>query len=379
VNKFHFDYDLYNLVKSNFLFEPSGAINFIINLPFMLPIKDKQIYTVNFTNASQVIIFDTFIDSINEPTFPDVKKEISLGNFSYNRSRIECVFFHNFEIKIDDDKKIYDLLNEALDILNIFINSLLMVLHDGNITNITPTSFFNGIFYQIISLPNFDILDSSFFLTNANYKTIMLPIDDDSFKIVRNIADKLYYEENAFKSVRILYNKAKYYVLNCNYSEAIIFMQMTIESFIRSIYKLSLKQEGKLEDEITDILEEISFMHLIKNKMPKLLEGNWSLNDNKIVSLWYNNVYKSRNKIIHGDFNPLEEECINLFLITNNFIDFLQKRINKIKKRAFYIYDEYYKLPPIFFIFSELDIDKIVKKFEQEKYNLFKGDNIFRL
>jgi len=379
MSEFHFDKDIYNLVKKNFLFEPKSAINFIISLPFMLPIKDKQIFDVNFCDSSKIIIFDTFHDSENYSLIPNKNKEATPSRMEYNRTRIECIIFSKEEIGKDDFEKASNLFGEVLETINTFINSLLMVIDDQRIYTISATDLYSVAFYQIIALPNFDIIDSFPLPIHSNFKCFMLPMDDEHFMVVSEVAKKLFYGENAFKSVRLLFSRTKYFITSGHYSEAVIFMQMTVESFIRTIYKLCLSNGGKSEDEIIQILEEIAFIQIIKEKMPKLLGGNWSLNDNKEVALWYKFVYKNRNRIIHGDFNPKEEECFDLFSMAYNFIAFLQERIYKNKRKKKFLYEEYFSLPIISLFASEINPDKLIKNFEKEGYNLFSGDNNFKL
>ena len=70
MNNFHFNQEVLKNIKNKLLFNPASSINYIISLPFYLPIKDKTVFDIHFKNQSTLYIFNTFFDKSTNALFP---------------------------------------------------------------------------------------------------------------------------------------------------------------------------------------------------------------------------------------------------------------------------------------------------------------------
>jgi len=364
-NEFHFNRNLFDSFKEKLHFTPTLAINYIIALPYTISVKDKTIFDIHFDNLSTIYIFDTFIERSTNALFPDNEKDldnVSTAGLHFNRTRIEMIVLSQEEFNADDYENIWSLFHHLLNRLNIFIDSYLMFVDDPNIY---PLSFLNldsAVFYQAIRLPGFEELAADPMFLHENTKKIMLPLPQEYYKPVEAIAQYLIHETNPFTPLRTIFNRSKYFFNNGNFSESIIYMQMAIESFIRTIFKIHLQENGLSDNEINETLDDMSFIRIVKEKMPSILGGNWSISGKKEIANWYKLVYENRNRIIHGTFSPQYFECPQILVSTVDAINYIGNRIKKTKKKNSTIYDNYMKLPEITLHYAEIDIDEIKKE-----------------
>lgn len=81
------------------------------------------------------------------------------------------------------------------------------------------------------------------------------------------------------------------------YDEAVISIQTSIEILIRIIYREVLICSGTSELDIEKILEDESFMSVVKKQLAKYIGGVWDITREETpIGKWYNNTYKIRNK-----------------------------------------------------------------------------------
>lgn len=361
-NEFHFNRDLYDSLKDKLLFTPTLAINYIISLPYTIPVKDKTVFDIHFDNLSTLYIFDTFLERTKSALYPDNEKDldnISKSGIHFNRTRIEMIVLSQDNFNRDDYDTIWSLFHHLLNRLNKFIDSYLMFVDDPNIYPLTFLNLESVVFYQALKLPEFEELAADPLLLHEKTKKIMLPLPQEYYKPVEAVALYLIHETNPFAALRTIFNRSKYFLNNGNFIESVIFMQMSIESFVRTIFKLHLHGVGQSDEEIDAILEDIAFIKIIKEKMPNILGGNWSLTGNNEIAKWYKLVYENRNRIVHGTFSPQYFECPQMLVCTVNAINYIGDRIKKTKKKNRNIYENYIKLPEITLHYSEIDIDEI--------------------
>ena len=136
---------------------------------------------------------------------------------------------------------------------------------------------------------------------------------------------------------------AKRYFKQGFYQEALLYAQISVEVFVRQLFKeILVEVDKKGEEEINGILENTSFMSIVKSKLPHILGGNWDITkENTEVGKWYKNTYQLRNRAIHVGIIPTFSETDKAIYDAIKFREFILDRI-KLNKKQYPKLNEYF-------------------------------------
>ena len=124
------------------------------------------------------------------------------------------------------------------------------------------------------------------------------------------------------------------------FSEAVTFAQTAVEVKIKRLFYYFLETEGLNENEISEAMENTSFMSMIKKEMSKRLGGVWDVTkEGSEIRNWYDRCYLLRNRVVHIGYNPELNEVEQALNEAKTFLFYIVQLIEKKKKT----YPELYK------------------------------------
>ncbi|WP_337814572.1 hypothetical protein [Intestinibacter sp.] len=311
--KLHFtvDYNKYKELKderigSKFDFDEKSLIQFMVRLPYYIPIQDETVLNIY---GSENYICTFLFKSINleKPLFSVANKDDSLfADKKY--TLVESIYITNKVL--DNDEKvmneIFDKLIETLNdiILSIIIKTKNTKIYRVNVQMLEPCSL-----YRIINLKSGEESESGLFLLNHNVEIeeelITLQEIPEILSLYKNVIEN---KVNLFiTSEEIMMRTLRYRDDGFN-KECIILAQLSVESFIRTLYREFLLNEGNDEITIEKEMNDVPFMSIVKKEMSKRIGGKWNIKGYGDVGNWYRDTYLKRNRVIHGGFEPSLEE-----------------------------------------------------------------------
>ena len=284
---------LYKNVK----FDINRFLEFEISLPFQLALEDKSLFSF--------------------------KKENCILHYFYKIREREEVMMEHKDLPV---KKYY---------------TSVIVATSYNF-NVTKEMLFPIIVMNLVNLEEIKNEESIFMLH------MDVPYKKESLK-----------QENIYECLRIynIYNEklnplihSESYVLKARRKfregfddEAVISIQTSIEILIRIIYREVLICSDISELDIEKILEDESFMSIVKKKLAKYIGGIWDITRKETpICNWYNNTYKMRNKIVHGGYFPTFNETDIAISAAMEFREYIFKRVRE-KKKVYSKLNEYFK------------------------------------
>ncbi|MGZ5601477.1 MAG: hypothetical protein ACXWFX_12885 [Methylobacter sp.] len=343
INEKYYNDNILPKIESHF--QPKSLLHFIFTLPFQLPFKDKTEFCLIYANHAIFFFFDKFEENTIEPIF-----ESSSGlNIPRLRTRIEsaivsCADFSKFEYN-----DLYNHLVHTLNKLNGFINAYRITFEDWKTRPVTSRNLHAAIWYETRRLPDWLEIKNGPILVNQNYDAITTNLTNELIEFVHNFGGYLINSDNDFQYPHLHFADARTYLLNGFYKESIISAQTAVETKIRLIYRFSLREQGKTQDEINEIVENIPFIKMVKTKMPEILGGNWDFEDkSKPVGKWHSILYSRRNRALHCIYLPYDHEASECFVVAYEMLNYLNHLIKEKSKKLDYLYKYTKELPKYF-------------------------------
>lgn len=316
----------------------NSALQFPILLPFHIHIPSGLYLT--FNNDDSIISFNFSTKEINEeinigelenePTF--VKKKLT---------RVEMFYIYNGTEDIN-----LDILSNGFNILLACLNKLffcyLKTTEDFEIFEVKLQDLPYACFFKLIDIQNLKEKHNGLFFLHHKVPYDKPVISANTLQDVAHLYYLLETNKNPFILLSDNYLTAKREFENKNYRNTIIFIQLYIETLLKTIFINLLIEEGLTENDAETVLAEIPFLSLIKKYLHQKLGGKWNITENSsVVGNWYNNTYVIRNKIIHRGYKPNQQEAENAFKSSQAFITYTIELIKK-KKNIYPIINKYF-------------------------------------
>ncbi len=276
-----------------------------IPIPYWIPIENGSTFVSSFDKKDYKVSFSV--------TF---KKNKNIGTDLKIKFLITDNRFHEIDFSIRT--------NLAVVLTLKHINRLFDVMRD-------VTDFHQIPNISIIDLPTFINIsynDNKFqYVTNPKKEKGKIKIKKDFIqKYIQIISIWDNYPE--IEIVDKYHGYAKYHLDREELNEAILDLQTSFEVFLRHSYKYILTID---KISLPKNIYEIPLRNLIENILSKHLGENLSYNQNKIISSWYNSLYRLRNKIIHEGYSTTDGNQAYLaydsyFNARNYIADLMRKR-----------------------------------------------------
>ncbi|MBU3136405.1 hypothetical protein KPL39_08990 [Clostridium gasigenes] len=305
-NHFKIDYSFYESILKigyeKYEFMGENLVQFLIRLPIYIPIVENSSITIKFDEKSAVS-FLFYSIKFKKPFFTSAT-DIDTMNCEEKYTVVEMAYIteHYFEISDIELNKVFDKL---INKLNEVILAIMIKTRNHNLYKINIEMLESKIIYRCIDLDRGCEITSGIFILNDNSLIEEKMIDQEKIRdilwfsenvVSKNINPFITSEELMLASLRerdIGFNK-----------EAIMLAQSSVESFLRTLYKCFLKDEGKKEEEINIIIENKPFISIVKTEISTRIGGKWNIKSYGVVGNWYRDTYIVRNKVSHGGLSP---------------------------------------------------------------------------
>lgn len=321
---------------------PKTFLEFDVVLPFHIPMNISRTMTIGHSKGYFSYRFDMV--SVNESSKLPTGWRNAMLNMHYTKMLMMAAIDMRYEDFMEMSEKNYNYYFDLLlNGLNEIIISYMTAKKDEDCHYLTKEMLQPAIFVKATDLTTWENNAILFVLhPYVPYEKEILQ-DEDMQEIGRTHAIVLS-KINPFASVMRYELYAKRYFKQGFYQEALLYAQISIETYVRILFKELLREvDSASDEEIEKILEETPFMALIKQKLPHYLGGNWDLtSENSVVSKWNKSVYGLRNKAIHSGRIPTFSETDEALHTAMKFRQFILNRI-KANKRKYPRINEYFK------------------------------------
>lgn len=299
------DYGYYQRNIENYYkeigFSAKTMTQFLIRLPLYIPVEERAIITIKIDdNNACTFLFSSI--KVKDLLFSSNKVDKTL-TYLKTYSVVEMMFSTSQEINVDES-----FLNETFDKLFFKLNELLvsflMETKDYKLFRLNLSMLEFALIYKVMSLSNGEEMDSGLFMINFKVPedAELIPFDKVQ-RIVWFTENVVAKQLNPFLVSEELMLSAFRQESNGAYKEAIMLAQSSVESLLRSLFRSFLVIEGKT-DQADEIIENTSFMTMLKREFGARIGGNWNPESTGEVSEWYRETYKLRNRVAHGGLEP---------------------------------------------------------------------------
>lgn len=325
INKDFYERTLKAVVESQF--KPGYCINFSVILPFQMPLNKGTTFQLAFRDKATVFYFNKFGNMMSQPIY---EHDDGFKNASV-RTRVEMACFTNEDLSQIDSKRIFEYLIHLTNRFNCYVYSYRMLFDDIFTYSLGQGSLPTAVFYEISKLPEWVTTKAKSLPVNTNMDCILGNLPNDMVSTVECLGAYIATSNNPFLPSRKFFAEARRYLWLSNYREAIIYLQMTVESLLDNILRLCLIQNGKSEPDVDLWMLETPFATRFKKWIPQYIGGDWDYTKpNGVVSNWFKNVYQARNRILHGGFEPsivdAKTAFESVFVLSRYVDDLLNKR-----------------------------------------------------
>ncbi|MFD2368883.1 hypothetical protein ACFSO0_02535 [Brevibacillus sp. GCM10020057] len=318
-------------------------LQFKIALPFFLPVNERTIFSfLHEDNNSKALI------AFNIESFTRMEQVVTTSlehaiTLPKRYSFVEVAYITSEEHNFESDWK-SQVFEMAFKKLNDLIVSFLIVtkyssIYRVNLAMLEPTTLM-----RLLSIPDGNVLNEALYMLNMNVPTDENLINEEQSSLIawytHNVVGK---EINPFITAEELMLSSFRLRDSGAYKEAVMLAQASVESFLRSIHKCCLIEEGKSAQEIENILEDTPFISLIRRELPQKIGGNWSQTSG-VIADYLENTYKVRNRTAHGGFNPGYDDTQQA-IIAANAVRHHVLSILKAKPSSFQFLLKYFESP----------------------------------
>lgn len=317
---------------------PKTLIQFSLLLPFYLPIEERGCTTLSLTGSTISI-------SYTSKAIDESYKVLSLGD-SPRASNVEDIYTKLLTVveltyvtdedfsTVGDNAEGH--LNKAFDEMILNLNAVIEGYQakskDKSVHYLTKEMFNVAEVARIVNIETWETLGQLFTLhPYMPYNQDVLPRDEipELLRLARLSVNG----ENPFiYGIKQTLAARRYYSTGF-YQESVIYAQISVESFIRTLFKELLITEGKTDIEIQTKLEDTSFMNMIKKELPQRIGGNWNVTSTGDVAKWHEHTYKVRNRVVHTGYIPTFTEADNAVFHAVEFKTWVIKQLRKKKKQ----------------------------------------------
>lgn len=317
---------------SNSNLSPNTLIQFVILLPYEIPIYESLCKTMIFKDHCISIRFSDFTK--NEPYwYIDETDNISFDK-NYTKLELTYVIEDEYDTVLEEKEEYLNISFERLiEEVNLLIAAYQVSQKDSDVHYVTKDMLETMIPSRIIKNEDWQT-DEGYFRLHMNIEYNKDKIGNDEMEEIIRTNVLMLSGVNPFAYFETLTLTAKRYFNNGFYQEAVIYAQISVETLIRTLYREFLIHEEVNEDKIETLMEKTSFMSMIKSELPPRVGGNWDLNkESSKPNLWYEFTYKLRNRIIHSGYMPSFKEADEAVYNAIEFKLWVVKQVRSKKKK----------------------------------------------
>jgi hypothetical protein len=309
---------------------PNYLMQFPIILPFHIPLVSGTCFTMQLEDGNACTFLFSDIETTDSISAGVIRREPL--KVPIKKSYVEMTFVVEDDIELKQEQLTY-IFETLLSKLNCFLLSYKIHKKDMDAHRLTKEMLEFGCLYRLVKIEDWSTTEG-LFLSHMRVPVIKDELNKEDHDQILWYAYVIDRELNPFTISEELMLRARQYLWKGFYRESILFAQTSVETFLKTLFILLLKQEEKEDKEIEEIVENIAFMKIIKSELPSRLGGNWNIEIvTESVGQWYHYCYKLRNRISHAGYNPSVGEvndCLHFAQDMRKFVlELIQSRRRK--------------------------------------------------
>lgn len=274
-----------------------------VTLPFHLPAPEGITSTISTKDEFYSLRFSSIEIDESSKYLMNVDQEFFIKEIS--KVSMMVALNKSFQYVIENLEEMLNYCyDESLKKLNEIILSYIALEKDLDCHYLTKEMLPTHSIYRITNLNTWEAQDG-LFLVHGDVPFKKPILSPQKMKELGRLQNVVIFEKNPLVNVEAHIVSARRYFKKGFYQEAVIYAQISIDVFIRQLYKVLLKEvEQKTNDDIQTLLET-NFMKIIKRELSSFLGGKWDITkpDTEIFN-WYNNTYTLRNRVVHAGKIP---------------------------------------------------------------------------
>ncbi len=321
--------------------KPETFLEFEIVLPFHIPMYISKTITIASDEGYLSFRFDMV--TTNDSYRYSIEGEIPLLKVHKTKMLMMAAVDIEYSSFISNKEKYYNqYFDMLLEELNKIVTSYTTSKKDFDCHYITKEMLQSAVLVRSTDIKTWNN-DTGLFMLHLNAPFEKEPLNDKDIQDLMRIHAILLSEVNPFATGERYVLFAKRYLSHGFYHEAVIYSQISVEVFIRTLFKELLREEGKTHSEIEEINSNTPFMTVIKRELSSRLGGSWDVNnETTYVSKWHKNTYELRNRATHSGRIPTFHEANEAVFYAVDFRRFVLSRV-KANKKKYPIINKYFK------------------------------------
>lgn len=308
-------------------FKPKTLVQFPVILPFHMAIPDftHVYYDDKGHDHSQIVGFHFSSVATPELMLTGRFSEEQPLAFPRYRTRIEMVYLTDQLIELadvpegqsltegdrdDTGDKLSVIFDTCVRYLNGFMQAYIVTTKDRTVHRVSREQLQPMMPWRMVNLPKWDEAKTGILFLHMDVPYEKEPLSDTEMRNVMRHTWLLKEDLNPLIfSDELGVNSRRYYHMGF-YQEAVIYAQLSVETFLRRLYEqLLIEGEGKIQAEAEATREE-PFFTIVKNGLQARIGGTWDVTvTKKPVGTWYKDTYLLRNKVLHDGYFPTIEEA----------------------------------------------------------------------
>ncbi|HZD59849.1 MAG TPA: hypothetical protein VE439_05295 [Anaerolineae bacterium] len=328
INRNNYPKDFEPIYKQEF--NPQTLIQFPILLPFHIPVPDGT--CVTFFNEGSALTYCFMTITSTQRISPRVVTKDAL-DMPIQRTRVEMAYATEQDISWEE-ANLSDYFDDLLTGLNFVLTAYITLTKDVDVYRVSKEMVQFAASYRFVHPDAWDKAEVGIFLSHSDvpYERKLLTKEQQDELV--QYANILLQEWNPFIVSEEIALNARRYFKEGFYREAVIYAQINIETFLSILYTNLLIGEGKTEEEAEKLLEDISFISMVKKEFHPRLGGNWNIyKKNTEVGRWYQSTYLLRNRAVHEGYLPTYTEAYGALIAAEDFRSRILSLIKMEKKK----------------------------------------------
>jgi len=319
-------------VYLKYLIKPVQLFQFPILLPFHIPVIDGACYTFPdaITNEARTYKFNT-VRTTHNIAAGIITPENEEFPVEYSRIEMINVFKHSKDVNEDSLTDVFDTL---LDQLNAVLVAHLILSKDVDIHRVTKEMLQFVSTYRVVNLPDWKNSKVGFFNLHADVPYVRERLGSTDEQELTRYVQLIINELNPFLMTEEMALNSMREFKRGFYRDAVIQCQMSIESFLGTLFIKFREIEGETAETAEEELRKLPFINLVKSEFHPRIGGQWDRTQRETATgKWFNDLYQLRNRIIHIGHQPTFSEANIAIVAGGNFRAYVLSQISEARGR----------------------------------------------
>lgn len=313
--------------------EAQYVIQFPIFLPFLIPFPENHLVKTKHRKNPIFFRFSNRLSSTALSGGLPYGEPVKISHFA---SLVEMYYMENKNIKVPpDDHYLNIIFDELIEALNLIIASYTIYSRDIKVYRITRADLEVSCIYKVIMASEWRTISSDMFLISKNIPYNKIQLTNEACEQINNYLHSLQNDKNPFLFSKEIMLYASRYFERRHYIEAVIFAQIGVESFIKNVYLLLSKSEGKH----VDTSKPINLFNIMFEGLKPYFDLSISKDDpTNAFTEWYKFTYGLLQNTVRTGYPPNIIEADTAIVKAHKLITYIKTLIEAKKNKYAHLY-----------------------------------------